>query len=351
MGGIYPKPPPPPAFTLKGDRFDQSTFEGRWMQFQQSTDVRTLFYGDQHISNALKIIQEYKEAKEAEKTGGHNNNNNNNNNNNIGSSSKYTDDQLWDARRVVEATCHPETNEPITPPFRFAAFAPANIPICVLLLWPNPSPAMAIFGQWVNQSYNVAVNYKNRNMSNPMPMNVVGASYGLAVGTSCGLAVGLGQYMKKRGGAITPFTRAVVPWTGVVVAGCVNVAFVRWKELTEGIDVKSEDGEITYGKSIKAGQSAIGKCCVARAIWTTPVVGLAPFLVAPIHRMFPHPRAKMLSEIAVLAGCLWAVMPAALAVFPQKDSMLITDLEPELQEKIQKMGGNPGNRVFYNKGL
>ena len=336
MGGIYPKPTAPPPFDPRTDRFDQTTFTGRWMQFQQSTDVRTLFYDDALITSSIQIINDYKTAKAA-----------------AAPPPPHTNDQLWNARRIVEATCHPETQQPITPIFRFAAFAPANVPICSLLLWPNPAPAMAIFAQWVNQSYNVAVNYQNRNMSNPMPMSVVGMSYVLATGISCGIAVGMGRQMAKRGGKVTPFTRAVVPWAAVVASGCVNVGFVRWKELTEGIVVESEDGEIIYGRSKLAGQSAIGKCCAARAIWSTPVVGFAPFVVAPIHRMLPHPRAKMVSEIAVLAAMLWAVMPAALAVFPQRDSMLISDLEPELQAKIAQLsgGGGVGERVFYNKGL
>ena len=347
MGGIYPKPTPPPPFDPSVDRFDQSTFNGRWMQFQQSTDVRTLFYDDTKISNALQVINDFKAAKAARAAaaaGG------SNDNNAALTKLPYTNDELWDARRVVEATCHPETQKPITPLFRFAAFAPANIPICILLIWPNPTPAMAMFGQWCNQSYNVAVNYCNRNMSNPMPMEVVGMSYVLATGTSCALAVGMGREMAKRSAKATPFTRAAVPWAAVVASGCINVAFVRWKELTEGIEVKSEDGEVTYGRSKIAGQNAIVKCCAARAIWTTPIVGLAPFVVAPFHRSFPSPRAKMVSEIGVLAGLLWAVMPAALAVFPQRDSMLIEDLEPELQEKIKQMSG-AGSHVFYNKGL
>ena len=81
------------------------------------------------------------------------------------------------------------------------------------------------------------------------------------------------------------------------------------------------------------------------------IVGGLPFVVAPLNRMFPSPRGKMVSEIATLAALLWAVMPAALAVFPQRDSMLISDLEPELQEKIKNMGGSVGTHVFYNKGL
>ena len=256
-------------------------------------------------------------------------------------------EELWEARRVVEATCHPETQEPIIPLFRFAAFAPANIPICTLLIWPNPSPALAVFGQWVNQSYNVAVNYANRNMSNPMPTSVVATSYSLATLTSCGIAVGMGRLMAKRATKLTPFTRSVGPWAAVVASGCVNVAFVRWKELTDGIEVESEDGERIFGRSQAAGQSAIAKCCAARAIWTTPVIAGTPFLVAPLTRLFPSTRAKMLSEVVVLAGVLWAVMPAALAVFPQRDSMAVEDLEPELQATIPA----GVRRVFFNKGL
>jgi tricarboxylate carrier len=336
MGGMYPKPPPAPAFDPRVPRFDQSTFSGRWMSFQQSTDFRTLFIDADTIQRSLGILDTFKKNAAAERAAS-----------SVASVTKYTNDELWEARRVVEATCHPETNEPIFGLVRFAAFAPANIPICTLLIWPNPSPALAIFGQWVNQSYNVAVNYANRNMSNPMPMEVVGTSYALATATSCGIAVGMGRQMAKRGAKLTPLTRAAVPWAAVVASGCVNVAFVRWQELTEGIEVESEDGSEVYGRSVSAGRNAIAKCCAARAIWTTPIIGLTPFLVSPLHTMFPNPRAKMVSEIAVLAAMLWAVMPAALAVFPQRDSMAVEDLEPEIQAKIAGRAA----RVYYNKGL
>ena len=165
MGGVYPKPSPAPPFDLRVPRFDQSTFAGRWMSFQQSTDFRTLFIDEDTIKRSLGILETYKKNAAAAGPAA-----------SVASITKYTNDELWEARRVVEATCHPETNEPIFAPVRFAAFAPANIPICTLLIWPNPSPALAIFGQWINQSYNVAVNYANRNMSNPMPTNVVATS-------------------------------------------------------------------------------------------------------------------------------------------------------------------------------
>ncbi len=93
-----------------------------------------------------------------------------------------------------------------------------------------PHPAMALGGQILNQSYNVAVtshfrltfpsttshstriptqssalligitlfqvNYCNRNYSNPMPTEIIAQSYALAVGTSRGIAMGLGKLVK-----------------------------------------------------------------------------------------------------------------------------------------------------------
>lgn len=342
MGGIYPKPTPAPEFNLSVPRFDQSTFAGRWMTFQQSTDFRTLFIDSDTIQRSLGILDEFKKAQAAREAAS-----GAKMASSVASLTKYTNDELWEARRVVEATCHPETNEPIFSLVRFAAFAPANIPICTLLIWPNPSPALAIFGQWVNQSYNVAVNYANRNMSNPMPMEVVASSYALAVATSCGIAVGMGRQMAKRGAKLTPLTRAAVPWAAVVASGCVNVAFVRWQELTDGIEVESEDGSEVYGRSKNAGRNAIAKCCAARAIWSTPIIAGTPFLVSPLHTILKSPGAKMVSEIAVLSCIIWAVMPAALAVFPQRDSMSIEDMEPEIQAKVAGRAA----RVYFNKGL
>ena len=89
-----------------------------------------------------------------------------------------------------------------------------------------------------------------------MPTNVVATSYALATATSCGIAVGMGRQMAKRGAKLTPFTRAAVPWAAVVASGCVNVAFVRWQELTEGIEVENEDGSEVYGRSVTAGRNA-----------------------------------------------------------------------------------------------
>ncbi len=57
---------------------------------------------------------------------------------------------------------------PIFAPARFSAFAPANVAILAILLYPSNHPAIVLGGQVINQSYNVLVNYANRSASGAM---------------------------------------------------------------------------------------------------------------------------------------------------------------------------------------
>lgn len=65
------------------------------------------------------------------------------------------------------------------------------------LLLPNPSMPKLVFWQWINQSYNLGVNYSNRNASNELGLSQMIKAYLAAVGTSCGIAVGLSQAVRR----------------------------------------------------------------------------------------------------------------------------------------------------------
>jgi hypothetical protein len=46
---------------------------------------------------------------------------------------KYTDDELWNMRYVVDSSIHPQTKEIIPMPFRTSSFVPSNIPVTIML--------------------------------------------------------------------------------------------------------------------------------------------------------------------------------------------------------------------------
>ena len=55
-------------------------------------------------------------------------------------------------------------------------------------------------------------------------------------------------------------------------------------------------------------------------------------------------------QIAVLGVILTFATPLACAIFQQQASIKLSDLEPELQDKIRAMR-NPPDLLYYNKGL
>ena len=93
--------------------------------------------------------------------------------------------------------------------------------------------AMIIFGQWVNQSVNVAFNYFNANKTTQMSTSETVLAYTAAVTSSCGIAVGLNQWLVKStlSGSVRQILSRAVPFTAVAAAGTLNVYLMRRKEL------------------------------------------------------------------------------------------------------------------------
>ncbi len=119
-----------------------------------------------------------------------------------------------------------------------------------------------------------------------MSNQLLASSYLAAVGASCGIA----YFLKSLTGKViansaqhfitTTFLRSFIPYISLTLSSCFNVYFIRWNEITEGINVsvrvpKEEGGDINdwknleIGKSKIAGHVALAKCCLARCIWST----------------------------------------------------------------------------------
>eukprot|EP00053_Salpingoeca_punica_P004891 m.51520 g.51520 ORF g.51520 m.51520 type:complete len:329 (-) comp12997_c0_seq1:463-1449(-) len=328
MGGGSSKTP---AFSLEQSRYDVSTYMGRVFQCQDNTDARTLFTTTEQIDKAKALLQAF--ASKTLPPG-------------------VSDEELWQARKIRDATLHPESGKVIPAPFRFAAFAPVNIPIVAALIYPTNNALFLAAAQFTNQSYNVAVNYNNGN--GDLPVSRLMAAYGAAVTTSCALAIGfnrlLQRYESKLGKGV--LIRSLGPITAVSVAGIVNLLCIRYPELVEGVRVYDQNGK-DRGMSKEAGRDALFKCSLARVIWTVPGMLIPPVIMAALDRfkaVRSSPRLRMVSEIGVIALTIWAVLPFAIAVFPQRDSLPTSRLEPELRN-LQTDDGKPVERVWFNKGI
>ncbi|CAM9426992.1 unnamed protein product [Ectocarpus fasciculatus] len=329
-----------PPFRREGPRYDMSTFVGRTLHFYSVNDPRTLLFTDEDAKSAERLLKLADIGEAPEGT---------------------TDADLWHARRVLESALHPDTGEPIFPLFRFSAFVPVNMVIVTATVTPaviSSFPATA-FIHFFNQTYNAAINYANRNASNPVPRARLLEGYGGAVVTSLSIGM-LSTALTKRvaaraggaGGPAAAIIRSTLPFLAVAGAGASNVLLMRRNELTTGVDVFDDEGK-DLGKSVEAGKMGLMKCAAARVIWNVPVMMFPPIIMSRLERLrlvSSSPRLRMACETAVVTTCLLAAVSPALAFFPQRDSLAVDTLEPKFSG-LSDSAGKPVTRVWYNKGL
>jgi tricarboxylate carrier len=314
-----------PVFTIDGNRHDQSMYMGRFKTMLEVIDPRTLFTSEATVKQCQELLKEFK------KTGVKRNG--------------VTDEEMWDAKRIVNAVVHPVTEDVMFWGGRMSSFVPLNIPIMGGMITMSHTPALSCFWQIVNQSYNVVNNYVNRS-SAEVDWGPLMQSYGLAVSISAGIALGFAKMMQLYPGmsAIGP----VGPYLAVISAGSCNVGFTRMDEIKNGVPVFDADGN-NLGISIKAGQTAVFQTITTRSM-ALPIVPLLlpPILVNMVS--LTSPAAKVVFQITVLAGCLCVGLPAALAIQPQQMTLSVNKLEPQFQN-LKDAAGNKIDVVFANKGL
>lgn len=238
-----------PPFRPEGPRYDMSTFIGRTLHFYSVNDPRTLLYTKEDMQRAQRLLSLHEKGESPEGT---------------------TDVDLWHARRVLEASLHPDTSEPISPLFRFSAFVPVNMVIVTATVTPavmSSFPATA-FIHFSNQTYNAAINYANRNASNPVPVPRLAEGYAGAVVTSLSIGMSATALTKRvlargGGGAAASIIRSTLPFLAVAAAGASNVLLMRRNELTTGVDVFDDDGK-GLGKSVEVRKGRAYVCLPTR---------------------------------------------------------------------------------------
>jgi hypothetical protein len=205
----------------------------------------------------------------------------------------------------------------------------------------------------VNQTYNVCVNYANRNASSATDNTQLAISFGGALLSSVGTAVGLNEWVKRTTAIKDPVLKqraaALVPFVAVAVANVFNISLMRITELKEGVDVKTEDGQV-IGKSAVAGQSAIAQTIFSRILLITPSMVVPPVVMNYLEfktSLFKnYPWVKTPIYVGLLAVFIGAFLPLCIGLFPQQSKISVDKLE----SKFAPLVGN-NKFLYYNKGL
>ncbi|MCJ1306256.1 putative alpha-isopropylmalate carrier, partial [Hypocenomyce scalaris] len=323
---------------LPASQYNLNTYWGRVKQSAEIADPRTLFISGSGLENAKKLISSYKQGQIRSMT-----------------------PELWQAKKVVDSTLHPDTGEPVLLPFRMSCFVISNLIVTAGMLTPGLQTTGILLWQITNQSLNVAINSANANKSTPLSTSTMVKSYFLAVSASCSVALGLNAIVPRlkriSPGARTVLTR-LVPFAAVASAGALNVFLMRGEEIRQGIDVypvlsdeekaiKEKDGtEVqSLGKSKKAATLAVGETALSRVFNATPIMVLPPLILVRLQQtewLKRRPRMTLPVNLGLILTTSLFALPLALAVFPQRQAVQASTLEKAFWGR----GGKDGKVVF-----
>jgi sideroflexin-5 len=273
--------------------------------------------------------------------------------------------EIWQAKKIVDSTLHPDTGQPVFLPFRMSCFVISNLIVTAGMLTPNMGTAGTLTWQIINQSLNVAINSSNANKSSPLSTSTLVQSYLMAVTASCSVAVGLNSLVPRLK-RVSPNAKVIlgrlVPFAAVASAGALNVFLMRGEEIRRGIDIfpvqspeeiaereKTGKEVASLGKSRKAATLAVGETAVSRVLNATPVMAFPPLILVQLQKtdwLKQRPRMVLPVNLGLILTTSIFALPLALAAFPQRQAVSVRTLEPEFWDK-----GGQGGMVEFNRGI
>ncbi|XP_069913470.1 sideroflexin-3 isoform X4 [Oryctolagus cuniculus] len=317
----------PLNINIEEPRWDQSTFLGRARHFFTVTDPRNLLLSGAQLEASRNIVQNYRAGV---LTPG------------------LTEDQLWRAKYVYDSAFHPDTGEKVVLIGRMSAQVPMNMTITGCMLTFYRTTPTVVFWQWVNQSFNAIVNYSNRSGDAPITVGQLGTAYVSATTGAVATALGLKSLTKH----LPPLVGRFVPFAAVAAANCINIPLMRQRELQVGIPVTDETGQ-RLGHSVTAAKQGIFQVVVSRICMAIPAMAIPPVIMDTLEKKDFLKRRPWLGaplQVGLVGFCLVFATPLCCALFPQRSSIQVSRLEPELRAQIHEQ--KPSIEVvYYNKGL
>ncbi|KAL6487349.1 hypothetical protein MHYP_G00039750 [Metynnis hypsauchen] len=321
----------------------EGSFYGRLRHFLDVIDPQTLFVSESHLNECVKLLEHFRDGTLP---------------------AGVTNAQLWEAQKVKQVgegsssvegkgVTHytiPTTSRPSSiqtlekrSPCPFACQV-------VGLLLPNQTLATTIFWQWLNQSHNACVNYCNRNASKPTPFSKFFQGYLGAVSSAVTIAVGL-NVLIQRAKRFRPnkqlLVQRFVPFPAVASANVCNVLLMCHSELSEGVSVLDENGNVV-GTSKIAARCALLETAVTRGVLPMPILVLPPMLMTVLESLpllQRHPRLVLPVHSLVCLCAFGLALLLAISLFPQNSQIHVSQLEPEISAATEC------KILTYNKGL
>ncbi|XP_042313575.1 sideroflexin-2 [Sceloporus undulatus] len=316
------------TFNIDAPRWDQNTFIGRIKHFFNITDPRTLLVSEHELDSAKALVESCRTGTVPPGT---------------------SVEQLFYAKKLYDSAFHPDSGEKMNLIGRMSFQVPGGMAITGFMMQFYRTVPAVVFWQWVNQSFNAIVNYTNRNAASPISLKQIGVAYLTATSTALVTAVGLNLYTKRAPTLVARW----VPFAAVAAANCVNIPLMRQQELINGVTVTDENVN-DLGTSRRAAIKGITQVVVSRIAMAAPGMIVLPIIM---ERLEKYPFIKKIQvlhaplQTVLVGGFLLFMVPIACALFPQRSSIALLHLEPDLRESIVAKYGDKVSHVYFNKGL
>ena len=286
---------------------------------------------------------------------------------NMGSSVFLTPEEIVRVKEnnaIVGSSVHPDTNEIMPHWQRLSGFVIFNFPIVFAVLFiPNQTPLFNAGMQWINQTYNAAMNYGNRNASSPYTTSDLARGYAGAVAVSVSIAMTsrrmLASQLKQFKGAKLIILNALLNYLAGATAGASNLVLMRYKEIESGITVTNEKGDKEFGKSKAAGKKAIQETAISRFVLPLPVLFFPAVGNFILEKLRLWPKNMKLSKLIELSLCICSLsfaLPMSIALFQQQACLTRDQIDEEFRELRLEGEGTEEEpkyveKFYFNKGL
>ena len=322
-------------FSNKGYLYDMNTFYGRYQHYSRANSSLNVFYTNDTLKEYNESIKDFLATGET----------------------KLSNKELWNRNYIVGANLHPESGEPISFPFRFAALPILNMPVIAGIALLPPTPINQAISQTVNQCYNFGVNVANASLANPMTRTEMIVSTIATCGTAIGISVGFRKLLLKIKSQ-NPVVRGITflcPWLAVAMASTANQFCARYKDLETGFEViDPRTGQLVPEvKSLAAGRQGFFECLSkwwllgAFAILGPQFSDMAMKKTIPIYKK--NKKVQFLGGLVSIWVSQSYGSTFGLSQFAPLGSIKLKYLEPNVKAKLE--GLDDETVINFYKGL